>query len=243
MISKASFNRDTAKQWLAKAGEYLTLFFINLKFQTRNFLDFLQIIYYYYFNLNFLKIDSYLTLSYLFSNPFTISKRFLLSKGEDEVYAYGETPLTTLEQITKTCRLSAKDRVFELGCGRGRTCFWLSQFVGCSVVGIDFVPEFIERAQKVKERFNVKNVNFRLEDMLQSDLRGATVIYLYGTCLDTQSIRSLANLFGELPKGTKIITVSYSLCDYAPPHTFEVMNRFSARFGWGMADVYLQIKK
>ena len=81
-----------------------------------------------------------------------------------------------METIARTCGLTAQDVVLEMGCGRGRTCFWLNEFIGCRVIGIDYVPAFIEKAQKVKERFHVKTVEFRLEDLFQADLKGVSVI-------------------------------------------------------------------
>lgn len=223
--------------------EYTNLFFINLKVRTSNFKEHLRVVCNYYSDLSFLKLDGYLTLSYLFNNPFGISKRFLLQKGELDVYTYGETPLSTLEYIANECRLSFKDTVFELGCGRGRTCFWLRNFIGCSVVGIDFVPEFVHRAQAITEKFHIPQLQFRLENFLKTDFTGATVIYLYGTCLNSSEIHQLISRFSSLPRGTKIITVSYPLTDYISEPLFEVMKRFPAKFTWGTADVYLQIKR
>lgn len=223
--------------------EYLSLLLINCKVRTVNFVEYLRVVFNYYSNTSFLKIDSYLVFSYLFNNPFAISKRFLIHRGEEDVYTYGETPLSTLDYITQECRLSPKDTVFELGCGRGRTCFWLSQFIGCSVVGVDYVPEFIQRAKEVQSKFNVQKIEFRLEDLLQSDLTGATVIYLYGTCFNDSFIKSLIERLIHLPRGTKIITVSYALDEYTDKPLFEVLKRFPASFTWGIADVYLQVKQ
>lgn len=228
---------------LTASQEYTKLFFLNLKVKWTDFKEYLYVVGQYYADPAFLKIDAYLVFSYLFNNPFGISKRFLISKGETEVHTYGETPLSTLEQIAQECRLSYRDRVFELGCGRGRTCFWLNHFIGCSVVGVDYVPEFIHRAYAVKMRFKLPDVQFRLEDFRQTDLTGATVIYLYGTCLEPSTIEALIQQFSTLPTGTKIITVSYPLTDYMGGSAFEVLKRFPARFTWGAADVYLQAKK
>lgn len=228
---------------LVTVKEYAELFFLNLKTKAVNSLEYLRVIAHYYSYPSFFKIDSYLVLSYLFKNPFSISKRFLLNKGEQDIYTYGETPLTTLEMIAHECRLSRQDVVFELGCGRGRTCFWLNQFIGCSVIGIDYIPEFIQRANHVKTKFNLNQVEFRLEDLLQTDLTGATVIYLYGTCFSSSFIQSLIDRLTTLPRGTKIITISYALNHYSTNQPFEVMKRFPARFTWGTADVYLQVKK
>lgn len=222
--------------------EFFELLWINFVVYLKNTGEFFKVAWLYYRSFSFLKIDLYLRLIYLFNNPYKISKRFLMKKGVDEVYAYGETPLTSMEMIAKQCGLTKKDCVFELGCGRGRTCFWLHSFVGCSVVGIEYIPEFVERADQVKNRLGISNVEFRLEDMAKTDLSGATACYLYGTCLDEPTIHTLASHFAKLPIGTKIITVSYPLTDYLS-NSFEVMKRFTVPYTWGSADVFLQIVK
>ena len=232
-----------AQSTLLKLKENLVLLLINLKVKLGNLIEFIRVVFKYYPNLNFFKIDSMLLLSYLLANPFHVSKRFLLQRGERDVYTYGETPLTTLDLIAHICGLSVQDIVVELGCGRGRTCFWLNQFIGCTVVGIDYVPAFIEKAQKIKDRFHVQRVSFLLEDLFQADLTGATVIYLYGTCFSAAFIDLLIERFSQLPEGTKIITVSYALTEYQSEAPFEVLKQFPASFTWGKTDVYLQVKK
>jgi SAM-dependent methyltransferase len=222
-------------------SEFFQLFWLNFKVGIHNMIEFFKVIYRYYPHLSFLKIDTSLLFSYLFHHPFRVSKQFLRSRGELDIYTYGETPLTTLEEIAKTCQISSQDTLFELGCGRGRSCFWLNQFIGCRVVGVDYVPMFIQRANRIKERFHLQEVEFRLEDLFTTDLTGATVIYLYGTCLEDHLIKQLINRFRHLPAGTKIITVSYSLLDYAPTAPFHLVKTFSATFTWGVTDVYLQI--
>lgn len=209
----------------------------------KNFLDFIQTAKRYYSNWSFCKVDLSLLLLYLGNSPFAISKQFLVQRGEKDLYAYGETPLATMDHIAKECQLSSRDTLFELGCGRGRTCFWLNAFVGCKVAGIDYVPEFIKNANIVKSRFNVNGVEFHLQDMLDTDLSGATAIYLYGTCLEDVQIITLIDKFKKLPPGTKIITVSYPLTDYTHDPIFEVMKRFTGKFTWGEGDIYLQVRK
>ncbi len=227
----------------ASFKETLSLIGLNWKVKFRNFAEFMRVIFHYYPNTQFLKIDISLLLSYLFSNPFGVSKQFLMHKGEENVYTYGETPLTTLAVIAKHCQLTPHDVVFELGCGRGRTCFWLHQFIGCQVVGVEYVPTFIHKAQHIKERFQVQGVSFRLDDLFQTDLQGATVIYLYGTCFSDDEIRRLIQRFSQLPVGTKIITVSYALRDIQPEAPFSILKQFAVPFTWGTADVYLQVKQ
>lgn len=234
----ASF-KDTISDLL----EFVHLLGINIAFQTRNFLEFIRTAFRYYSCISFAKIDLTLLATYLFNNPFLISKRFLKEKGAHNVYAYGETPYTTLDEIVRECQITKSDTVFELGCGRGRTCFWLHSFVGCKVVGIEYIQEFVTRANEIKERFKVQDVEFRLQDMLMTDYTEATVIYLYGTSLEDDMIRKLITKFQKLAVGTKVITISYPLTDYTSQPDFEVMKRFSVRFPWGTTDAYLQIRK
>ncbi len=223
--------------------EFLVLLWINFVVCLRNIIEFIKVACRYYGNLSFLKADIALRLMYLFHNPYSISKRFLMHKGDKDIYAYGETPLTTLELIARASGIGPKDCVYELGAGRGRGCFWLHSIIGCKVVGIEYVPEFVERANRIKNKLGVKGIEFRLADICDSNFTGATVCYLYGTCLEDKAIKALAAKFSRLPVGTKIITVSYPLTDYTDKPCFEVMKYFTATFTWGEADVYVQVVK
>jgi hypothetical protein len=221
--------------------EFFQLVGLNLLVKKRNLVEFLRVVFSFYRNLNFAKVDFTLLCLYFFHNPFKISKNFLKEKKENEIYAYGETPLTTMQKIALECEIGEKDTVFELGMGRGRSCFWLHFFSRSKVVGIEYIPEFVRKANQVKSTFQLPHLEFRHEDMLLSDFSEGTVFYLYGTCYETAFIEKLIKKFKTLPKGTKIITVSYPLSDYSDVKTFSTLKNFSADFTWGSADVYLQI--
>lgn len=223
--------------------EFFSLLWINFVVLARNFIEFIKVAFRYYGTFSFFRADVALRLMYLFHNPYKISKRFLRSHGAQDVHVYGETPLTSLEVIARECGIGPNDCVFELGSGRGRACFWLNTVIGCSVVGIEQVPDFVERANLIKRRLGMKNIEFRLMNMLDADYAQATVCYLYGTCLDDASIQKLIDKFAKLAPGTKVITVSYPLTDYADKDCFEVMKCFSVPFTWGTADVYLHVVK
>jgi hypothetical protein len=224
-------------------SEFFSLFWVNLTVQFHSIFDFFTVVFKYYSNVSFMKLDLSLLLLYFFHSPYSISKHFLMEKGEEDVYAYGETPLSTMDMIARECRIQKKDTFFEIGSGRGRVCFWMHSFIGCKVVGIEFVPDFVRYANRIKKRLNVRDIEFRFGDMLKADYTGATVCYLYGTCLSNESIEALIQKFALLPVGTSIITVSYPLTDYKGGDRFEVMQRFSVPFTWGTGDVFLQIVK
>lgn len=231
------------KQIEQSPREFLKLLSLKAYVGIKNGIENAKVIAKYWRVPKFMCADFGLFLIYLFDNPFKVSKRFLIGKGEENLYQYGETPLTTLEQIMNRVGVTANDTVFELGSGRGRCCFWLSQYLGCSVVGIEQVPSFVERANRIIKRCGLQKVAFKCADFNEVSLKGATVVYLYGTCLEPGAIHKLINKLKELPSGTKIITVSYPLTDYDNTDTFELMNCFSQSFTWGIAEVYFHIVK
>ena len=136
--------------------EYFTLLGLNLAVKWRNFVEYLRVLYRYYRNIPFAKSDGSLVSMYLFDNPFSISKRYFVHCSNSDEYTYGETPLTTFEQIAKEARITPQDYVYELGSGRGRTCFWLKNYIGCQVVGVEIVPDFVVRAKRIQRRLVLK---------------------------------------------------------------------------------------
>lgn len=214
------------------------LFTIRLKADFFEFIEFLRVVWRYYWHVTYACNDLSLIFPYLFHNPFRVSKAFLQKEGATHLYGYGETPLTSFERIAYEADLQPADVFYELGCGRGRVCLWAHEFIGCKVIGVDYVPTFIDRAKKIEK----PGLSFYCEDFFKIPLEGATVIYLYGTSLDDDQVTLLAQRFSELPSGTRFITISYPLTDYVP-NEFEVMKRFSVPFTWGEADVYLQFKR
>jgi len=226
--------------------EFLKLLWVRATVFWYEGIEFFKVVCRFYSNRDFREQDLSLLKRYFFISPYAISKIYLLSQGAEDPYLYGETPLTTLALIAEKCQLSAYDVVYDLGCGRGRTCFWLSAFVDCRAVGVDQVPTFIEKANAVKAQYYVSSVKFLEGDYLDFSFKDATVIYLYGTCLEDSAVKLLIKKFSKLPSGTKIITVSYPLTDYLEYGQFDLFTlaeTFQGSFTWGTADIYLQVRK
>lgn len=194
----------------------------------------------YYSSPLFRKVDIFLLRHYIANSPYRICKEYLRKKGEKDVYTYGETPLTTLEKIANEAEICSHDIFFELGSGRGRSCFWIHCFRKCPVIGIEYVPEFVTIARNVAEHFELKNVSFIYGDILQADFTEASVIYFYGTCSQGAFIQKLIEKLKKCSPGTKIITVSYPLSLYTEKPLFKLIKTFPAEFTWGRADVYIQ---
>jgi len=193
--------------------------------------DFLRTFFKYWRNFSFAKIDAALLSSYFWESPYRIARR-----ESDE--PYGETPLVTMEKIAERAKINKEDVVYELGAGRGRTCFWLACFRGCKVVGIEYNEVFVEKAKRVK----YPRVAFINQDYLLVDMTPATVIYLYGTLLEEKEIFELCKRWRGLKKGTRIVTISYPLQEYVAEPLFRLIEEFEVEFQWGRTSAYLQEK-
>jgi hypothetical protein len=188
----------------------------------------------------FLPFERALDRVYRFHNPFHICKEYLKQRGEQDLNAYGETPLPVLARIAQECHLNSKDVFFDLGCGRGRGSMFLSHLTGCQVIGIDWVPFFIQNAQNITASiFPRLLADFRCVEMQSVDLSGATIIFLYGTCLSDEVIADLISRFERLSSQTRIITVSYPLSDYSS--RFYILKQFTSIFPWGEGEIYVNL--
>src|SRR3990172_6677745 len=87
--------------------------------------------------------------AYGFRNPYRICRSYLRQRGAGEPDAYGETPLPVLAEIARACGWNQTDTVLDLGCGRGRGAFFLSHLTGCRTIGIDWVPFFVQTAERI----------------------------------------------------------------------------------------------
>jgi SAM-dependent methyltransferase len=222
--------------------EFFELFCLNQAVKKYLFIEHLKVIWKFYRNPRFFIVDSLLRSFYFLNSPFKISKRFLLKKGESDIYTFGETPLTTLQHIAREASIESGDVLYDLGCGTGRTSFWFHFFAGCKVIGIEYVPTFVKCAERVRKWREIDRVEFILEDMLKINFANATVVYLYGSCFEEPFLESLIQRLKGLKAGSKIVTVSYPLSDYCEEPLFEVIKQFTAKFAWGEADVYIQTR-
>lgn len=181
----------------------------------------------------FLCVDSYLRLSYFFQSPYQLHRKVFAKGG------YGETPLTAIDFISRRCRLLSHDTVFDLGCGRGRSVFWWGNVIGCRAVGIDCIEPFIKKAEAVLRFFPSKKISFFNRDLLTIDFQEPTVFFLASTCFPDALLDRFADLLIEAKRGAKIITVSTPL---ERPY-LQLVDHFQIRYPWGLADVFLQIRK
>jgi SAM-dependent methyltransferase len=221
----------------------INLIWLSLIISLQRAIEYIRVIASYYTrSYPFLKCDLTLLLLYFFKSPYQISKLFLESRNNADIHVYGETPLTTLELITTEAKILPHDTVYDLGCGTGRTTFWLTYFTNCKAVGIEQIPFFVSRAKAISTKYDIHSVKFIEENILEANYELATVVYFYGTSFEDDFIVAWIEKLSKLPKGSKVITVSYPLFHYTSATRFPLIKEFTARFTWGQAQVFIQYK-
>jgi methylase of polypeptide subunit release factors len=87
---------------------------------------------------------------------------------------------TAVKAMLKLARVRHSDIVYDLGCGDGRILIAAAKNFGARGVGIDIDPVRIREAKKTARLAGVENrVEFREQDLFQSDFREATVVTLF----------------------------------------------------------------
>lgn len=200
---------------------------------------------YYRRSAAFKKADLALTKSYLLRNPYAICRRYFSSKkcpekNSDRVQViYGETFCMTFELFIAKLGIRQHDRFIDLGCGRGRGCFFIHAMTGAEVIGIDLNPTFIKKATAIVERQQLTGISFRLENIFESDLSQATILYFYGVAFSDTATLGIIEMFNQLPAGIRIICVGFSLNDYYDEPLFDELDEFEVFFLWGKTTVWV----
>lgn len=121
--------------------------------------------------------------------------------------------------MLELAEVSARDVVYDLGCGDGRIVIAAAARYGAHGVGVDMDPVPLRMARAGAQRAGVTDrVQFIRGDLYEADLRGATVVTLYLSPEVNQ--RLLPKLLAELPAGARIVSHKFSMGEaWAPQKT------------------------
>ena len=123
---------------------------------------------------------------------------------------YIPTRPEVVEAMLNLGEISARDVVYDLGCGDGRIVIAAAKRYGASGLGVDIQNEPIAMAEAQAYWEGVADrVRFSQEDLFDLDLRPATVVMLY---LSVEfNIRLRPKLLAELRPGSRIISNRFDM--------------------------------
>jgi precorrin-6B methylase 2 len=137
---------------------------------------------------------------------------------------YVPTPPEVVKAMLETAGVTAKDLVYDLGCGDGRIVIEAAKSYGARGVGIDIDPERIKEATANAAKAGVADrVKFMQADLFETDLRPATVVTLY--LLESLNLKLQPKLVSELKPGTRIVSHAFSMGPWTPDQELTVEGR------------------
>ncbi len=129
-----------------------------------------------------------------------------------------------------------QDTVYDLGCGDGRIVIESARRYGARAVCVDIDPERIAEARANAAAAGVlERISFRQEDLLATELAGASVVTLFLS--PDMNLRLRPRLERELAPGARIVSHWHRMGDWRPERTLEVSDGSRSR------QVFLWVKR
>lgn len=132
--------------------------------------------------------------------------------------------ITTPDNVTlamlQLAGVGPTDRVIDLGSGDGRIVITAARRFGARGLGVEIVPDLVAKSRAAAARAGVaERVEFREQDLFETDLSGASVITMY---LLPEFNLKLRPALLQLAPGTRIVSHDWDMGDWAPDETLSV---------------------
>ena len=134
---------------------------------------------------------------------------------------YVPTPQRVVDAMLDIAGVTGRDYVIDLGSGDGRIVITAAQKFGARGKGYDIDAELIERSTQAARKLKLEQrVRFEEQDVMQADIREATVVTLY---LLPDMMRALhTRLLRELRPGTRIVSHDFDFGGWKPERTVNI---------------------
>lgn len=137
-------------------------------------------------------------------------------QAQEEVPFITSPDNVTLEML-RIAGVGASDHVIDLGSGDGRIVILAARRFGASGLGVEIVPDLVERSLKsAREAGVAQRVEFRVQDLFQTDLAPATVVTMY---LLTEVNLQLRPALLALRPGVRVVSHDWDMGDWKPDQT------------------------
>jgi SAM-dependent methyltransferase len=131
------------------------------------------------------------------------------------------TPLVVVNEMLRLAEVTADDVVYDLGSGDGRILIAAARDRGARGVGLEIDPVLVAQSTERARRLGLaERLTFRLQDLFEADLRPATVVTLYLSPDLNRRLRP--KLLSELRPGSRVVSHSFDMGDWAPTRTLQV---------------------
>jgi hypothetical protein len=120
-----------------------------------------------------------------------------------------------LMRISSLAEIGQNDTFYDLGCGNGRTVFYINKKHGIKSIGVELAFPFYLVCIIRNFFYNNKNAKFKYNSLFKENLSDATVVYIFGL-KDSMKEKLKNKLTNELKKGARVITYSFPIEGWVP---------------------------
>ena len=145
---------------------------------------------------------------------------------------YVPTPQVVVDEMLRLAKVTKDDVVYDLGCGDGRLVITaVNKFGAKRGVGVDIDPQRIKESNENAKAAGVTDrVEFVVQDLFETNVRGATVVTLY--LLPEVNLRLRPKLLSELKPGTRVVSHRFDMGDWKPEKTVTVEGEGRTIYLW-----------
>jgi SAM-dependent methyltransferase len=134
---------------------------------------------------------------------------------------YVPTAHHVVAEMLRLVEMKPTDVVYDLGCGDGRVVISAAKRYSARGVGVDIDPQRIKESRANARRAGVvERVKFLQQDLFTTDIREATVVFLY--LLPQLNLQLRPKLLSDLRPGTRVVSHDFDMGDWHPDQVVYV---------------------
>jgi SAM-dependent methyltransferase len=134
---------------------------------------------------------------------------------------YVPTPQAVVDKMLDIAKVTGGDYLIDLGSGDGRIPIAAAKRFGAKAIGVDINPARIQEAKTNAVNARVEDkVEFRKQDLFETDLSKATVLTLY--LLPDVNLQLRPRILSELKPGTRVVSHNFDMGDWKPDRKIKV---------------------
>ncbi len=149
---------------------------------------------------------------------------------------YIPTPPAVVDEMLRLAEIEDGDLLVDLGSGDGRIVIAAARDYGIRAIGVEIDDALLERARENARTAEVSDlVEFRKQDMFETDLREVDVLALY--LGSTQNLRLRPRIMDQMEPGSRVVSHAFAMGGWSPDVETKVENR--KVFKWTVPEFFL----
>jgi hypothetical protein len=137
---------------------------------------------------------------------------------------YVPTPQSVVDKMLDIAKVTGEDYLIDLGSGDGRIPIAAARRFGTKGMGVEIDPVRVQEAKTNAVNARVADkVEFRKQDLFETDLSQATVLTMY--LLPRVNLQLRPRILNKLKPGTRVVSHSFDMGDWKPDEKIIVDGR------------------